>query len=74
MLTYSQAVDIIARRMVVAAAISAEWEDYPDIGDADFDVIVYRAEMMVSDPTGEEYTAAYRYFAARAEQAKSVTD
>ena len=75
------AVDAVARSLikrVVDNAVelgwwSSGWEDYPDLGQYDFDAVLARAGRIVDGmaPSPAGYTAAYEHLA---EQARGATD
>jgi hypothetical protein len=75
------AIDAVARalinRVVDDAAgqqrHGAGWEDYPDLGQLDFEAVLARARRIVDGmaPSPAGFTAAYEHLA---EQARGVTD
>lgn len=69
-----QAIDVIARRVVhllLTAPVGgsediALWEDYPEIGEHDWDRVIDRAKVLAPpNPDADEYTAAYAHLSAR---------
>ena len=64
---YLAAIDIIARAAIarVAESIEDEWENFPEIGEQDWEMVVQCAEEMLLGPTVEEYEWAYALLSAR---------
>lgn len=64
----SEAVDVVARWAIdLLLNDSLNWEDFPDIGEHDFEVVRKRAEVIADCPSLDEYRAAYEYLASRAD-------
>jgi hypothetical protein len=71
-----KAISVVAHHLLadaLDAAISAEnigWEDYPEIGENDFDKVVTRAGLLADKlrPSEDEYEAAYAVLVDRAEE------
>lgn len=62
-------------RHAIAAAVRAnppEWQDYPDIGENDWQAVLAEVERRVGqlEPQGEKYGCAYRHLAARADMSR----
>jgi hypothetical protein len=69
----AEAVDIVARDLVasvVDAEIGTQWENYPDIGEHDWEAVDKRAMEIIDNlrPAKNGYEAAYEYLERRAEQ------
>jgi len=71
-MTDLEAIAIIARHAIDPGIQEFRWEDYPDIGEGDWERIVYEADHLVPRPTEAEYREAYALLSARAkvEEAK----
>jgi hypothetical protein len=71
----TRAIRIVARRVVAAAldGTPAEWGNYPDIGEDDWDAVVAQARRIaaVYDVQGDHYDSAYRLLTQRAEGAEA---
>lgn len=70
-MTLIEARTIIARRIAYAAIVSADvedgWENYPDIGESDWEKVAFESGTLIVDPTEAEYEAAYALLAARSD-------
>lgn len=76
LITLQSAIDAVARRIVrrvvrdaIEIQVAAfEWEDYPEIGESDWERVLDRAEEISSRaaPSNGEYEAAYKFLADRA--------
>ena len=64
----TEAVDVVARW-----ALSLSWEDFPEIGEHDWDAIAARAAAIVDCPSVDEYEAAYEFLAARADGGEATS-
>lgn len=70
----TQAVNTVARRVLArivaeSADVGADWEDYADIGEYDWEAVVAEVRRLGerTDVQHEKYESAYRYLAGRAE-------
>lgn len=54
-----EALDIVARRVIADATDGIKWEDYPDIGEHDWDRVTERVVDLAPDPGGERFEKAY---------------
>lgn len=65
---YLAAIEIIAREAIARKAKSVEdsWEDFPEIGEQDWEMVVQCADERLLAPTVEEYEWAYALLSARA--------
>lgn len=62
---------IIAQDVISSAMRRFEedsWENYPDIGEEDWDAIIAMALNMTDPPTSGEYESAYDFLEARAQK------
>lgn len=65
-------------RHAIASAVRRnppEWEDYPDIGARDWELVKAEVELRLQqlEPPTEKYDCAYRHLAGRATAAGKVT-
>lgn len=68
-MTTEQAIDIVARhcaRYALEDAGAQEWENYPELGERDWERVSERLNQLVAVPTVDEYTAAYKHLEERA--------
>jgi len=74
--TPEQAIDIIARTALAADSSSVEdaWENYPEIGEEDWEWVIQRAEELRVYPSDDEYREAYALLSARAEHEGKPND
>lgn len=67
---FANAVDVIAKNLLTscAAVCEKDWEDYPDLGENDWEQVRNRVRDLVDllAPSPPEYEAAYEYLAERA--------
>jgi len=69
----AEAVDVVARWAVACLVDdSLEWEDYPDIGEGDFDDVRARANVIADCPSFDEYRAAYEFLVARVDNTEAT--
>jgi hypothetical protein len=67
-----RATEIVARHVLARAAQTAnEWENYPEIGEVDWDFVVTKVEALAPFPPLDDYRAAYEFLTARAEGGES---
>jgi len=66
--TDTKAIDIIARHALANAVFDIEdsWENYPDIGERDWEWIVHEAGQLLPYPDKAKYDEAYALLSARA--------
>ena len=64
------AVEVVARMAMFNALDKIEWEDYPDIGEHDWQQVLDRIEVMGCGlkPTDDDYAEAYALLESRAEK------
>lgn len=63
----AQDIDTIARAILAHALTCGDWwEDWPDLGERDYEAVVRRAEQIANRPTVDEAEKAYRRLAERA--------
>jgi len=65
-LTVNEAIDIFARRILADAAIIADWEDFPWIGENDWEAIAKRVIELA--PWPERHREAYELLERRASE------
>lgn len=65
-MTPDEAVEVIARHILAQAAAEADWEDYPEIGQHDWDAIVRKVDQLAPIPA--RFGEALRILANRADQ------
>ena len=63
------AIGVIAQHALANRSESVEdyWENYPEIGEQDWEAIVQHADELRGSPDDEDYREAYALLAARAE-------
>lgn len=66
----SEAIDTLARLVLLHGICAVEWEDYPDIGEDDWERIMDRAGEMIKEPSAQEFTKAYAHLSTRAKDAE----
>lgn len=68
-MTTAEAIDIIALHALANRTESIEdsWENYPEIGEGDWEAVVARADELRTYPSDDEYQEAYALLTARAE-------
>lgn len=66
----AEAVDIMARSILALLVKSPDltlgWEDFPEIGEHDWDAIEARMLQLAPEPKNEVYQAAFDFLAGRA--------
>jgi len=69
-MTVTRAITIVAQA-VVANSVSIgddDWEDFPDVGEHDWEMVVHVADAIAAQPDPDELHAALVLLAARAEE------
>ena len=65
-----KAVEVIAWAVIYQISDIHEshemWRDYPDICERDWDMVLDKVEMIISDPSEPEFRSAYELLKARA--------
>ncbi len=69
-MTLDEAITIVAEMLLSGVADDAqhEWENYPDIGENDWDAVITKAADLAPLPDADEYRQAYDLLSARATQ------
>lgn len=62
------AYSVIIQHIMAAAAERVEWEDYPEIGEYDWDDIGAKLDSQFFFPNAELYKEAYDFLTNRAEK------
>jgi hypothetical protein len=67
--TVDDAVDVIARHILARAAVAAEcdWDEYPEVGETDWNAVLDRVVFLAPYPDEAELTEATAVLEARAE-------
>lgn len=61
-----RAVDLVVRHATATAVTDVEWEDYPEIGEHDWQAVLTRLDRLHPFPPSGQYYAACGFLAARA--------
>lgn len=67
-----EAINVIARVILGKAVADARddgWQDYPELGEYDWDRVVERAKEIAADPSFDEFEAAYDFLTNRGDGA-----
>lgn len=58
----NEAIEIVAQHAIAAAVSSGtvDWEDYPELGEHDWERVLTRMEMNADYPDPDEFDAAYK--------------
>lgn len=67
-MTPEKAIEIVARQALAEAVEDLAWEDYPEIGEHDWERVLDAAADLAQYPVG--YLAAYELLEARAEHSE----
>lgn len=63
-----KAIRIVARHAIAnAAAIDIDWEDYPELGERDWEAVEAEINRLTPTPDLDRFDKAYELLAARAE-------
>lgn len=69
-MTEDTALTVLARDLLAALLDdhgAGKWEDYPDLGEHDWDRVLGRAYTLAARPERQDFTTAYQLLAAHAE-------
>lgn len=68
--TTQWAVEVVARMAIFNVLGEVEWQDYPEIGEHDWQEVLDRVEVIgcALKPPTDDYTEAYAFLEARAEK------
>ena len=67
-MTTEEAIEVVAQHVAAYLAEDAcdNWGCYPEIGEADWDAVIERLDVLVKFPPVDEYDEAYQILAYRA--------
>lgn len=67
------AIDTVARQLIYKTASDGDWEDFPEIGEYDWDAVSRRAQELLDSirHSTEAFNAAYALLEARADGGES---